>query len=172
MFTRECLALEPDTSLGSVRVIPVLEQIIAERGAPQRIRTDNDTEFTSRSFTAWRLDQRTELVRIRPGKPVENAYVDSFHGRLREGCLQVSWFRNLFDARRQTETSRGNYNMDRPRSSLGYRTPLEFRNAPPRCGQLNAGVGQGSQTPTRCPTPPSLLKTGEQTQMKGFWSAS
>jgi len=160
VFTRECLALETDTSLGSVRVIRVLEQIITERGVPQRIRTDNGPEFTSRCFMAWCLDRRIELVHIRPGKPVENAYVESFHGRLREECLQVSWFRNLFDARCQIETWRGHYNTERPHSSLGYRTPEEFAALNRAAGQSIADVGQGVQTPTPCPTPPSPLKPG------------
>ena len=101
VFTRQCLALETDTSLGSLRVIRVLEQIIAEHGAPQRIRSDNGPEFTSRAYLAWALERRIELLHIRPGKPIENAYIESFNGRLREECLNVSWFRNLFDARRQ-----------------------------------------------------------------------
>lgn len=99
VFTRECLALETHTSIGSLRVVRVLEQIIAERGRPQRLRSDNGPEFTSRAFRAWALEQQIELVHIRPGKPIENAHVESFNGRLREECLKVSWFRNLFDAR-------------------------------------------------------------------------
>ena len=102
----------------------------------------------SRCFIAWCLDRRIELVHIRPGKPVENAYVESFHGRLREECLQVSWFRNLFDARRQIETWRGHYNTDRPHSSLGYRTPLEFAALNRAAVNLVLGWGKGSQTPT------------------------
>jgi len=147
VFTRECLALETDTSMGSLRVVRVLDRIIAERGAPQRIRSDNGPEFTSRAYLAWSLDQRIELVHIRPGKPIENAYVESFNGRLREECLNVCWFRNLFDARRQIETWRGHYNTVRPHSSLGYRTPEEFAAlraahqpiAGAREGALNAG---------------------------------
>jgi putative transposase len=165
VFTRECLALEPDTSLGSVRVIRVLEQIINERGAPQRIRTDNGPEFTSRCFIAWCLDQRIELVHIRPGKPVENAHVESFHGRLREECLQVSWFRNLFDARRQIETWRGHYNTDRPHSSLGYRTPLEFAALSRAAAQLSAGVGQGISNADPLPHTPIPAQTGEQIEV-------
>jgi putative transposase len=143
VFTRECLALETDSSLGSMRVIRVLEQVIAERGGPQRIRTDNGPEFTSRCFIAWCLDRRIELVHIRPGKPVENAHVESFHGRLREECLQVSWFRNLFDARRQIEAWRSHYNADRPHSSLGYRTPREFAALNRAAGQTIADVEEG-----------------------------
>jgi putative transposase len=165
VFTRECLALETDTSLGSVRVIRVLEQIITDRGIPQRIRTDNGPEFTSRCFIAWCLDRRIELVHIRPGKPVENAYVESFHGRLREECLQVSWFRNLFDARHQIENWRGHYNTDRPHSSLGYRTPEEFAALSRAAGQCSAGVGQGVSNADPLPHTPIPAKTGEQIEV-------
>ena len=165
VFTRECLALEMDTSLGSVRVIRALEQVIGERGeAPQRIRTDNGPEFTSRCFIAWCLDRRIELVHIRPGKPVENAHVESFHGRLREECLNVSWFLNLFDARRQIETWRLHYNADRPHSSLGYQTPLEFA-ALRAAGQFSAGVGQGISNADPLPHTPIPAKTGEQIEV-------
>jgi putative transposase len=162
VFTRECLALETDTSLGSVRVIRVLEQIIDERGTPQRIRTDNGPEFTSRCFLAWCLDRRIDLVHIRPGKPVENAYVESFHGRLREECLQVSWFRNLFDARHQIETWRGHYNTDRPHSSLGYRTPEQFAALSRAAGQFVVDVGQGVSNADPLPHTPIPAQTGEQ----------
>ncbi len=160
VFTRECLALETDTSMGSLRVLRVLDRIIAERGAPQRIRSDNGPEFTSRAYLAWSLERRIELVHIRPGKPIENAHVESFNGRLREECLNVSWFRNLFDARRQIETWRGHYNTDRPHSSLGYRTPEEFAALIALRVNPVLGWGKGTQTPAPCPTPPSPLKPG------------
>lgn len=87
VFTRRCLATEADISLGSLRVLWVLERIIAERGAPRRIRSDNGPEFTSRAFLAWALARQIEVVHIRPGKPVDNAQIESFNGRLREECL-------------------------------------------------------------------------------------
>jgi putative transposase len=125
-YTRECLALEVDTSFASQRVTRVLEGIIVERGCPQSIRRDNGPELTSRHFLAWCLDRRIELVHIQPGKPTQNAQVESFHGRLREECLRVSWFQNLFDARRKVASWRRDYNEERPHSSLQYRTPAEF----------------------------------------------
>ncbi len=125
-YTRECLALEVDTSFASRRVTRVLEQIVAERGLPQAIRCDNGPEFTSRHFLAWCVERGIELVHIQPGKPTQNAYVESFNGRLREECLNVSWFQNLFEARRQIAAWRQEYNEERPHSSLGYRTPREF----------------------------------------------
>lgn len=125
-YTRECLALEVDTSMGSRRVTRVLEAIIAERGLPQAIRSDNGPEFTSRHFLAWCAERKIEMVHIEPGKPVQNAFVESFHGKLRDECLNASWFQNLFDARRKITAWRKEYNEERPHSSLGYRTPAEF----------------------------------------------
>ena len=161
VFTRECLALETDTSIGSLRVIRVLEQIIAERGRPQRLRSDNGPEFTSRAYLAWALNQQIELVHIRPGKPIENAHVESFNGRLREECLNASWFRNLFDARRQIGAWQDHYNRVRPHSALNYRTPLEF--AALRAADLSsAGPGQGISNADPLPQTPIPAQTGEQ----------
>ena len=95
-------------------------------GQPQAIRCDNGPELTSRHFLAWCVERQIELVHIQPGKPTQNARVESFHGRLREECLTVSWFQNLFDARRKIAAWRMEYNEERPHSSLGYRTPQEF----------------------------------------------
>ena len=126
VYTRECLALEVDTSFASRRVTRVLEGIVAGRGAPLAIRCDNGPELTSRHFLAWCIEWKIELVHIQPGKPTQNAYVESFHGRLREECLNVSWFGNLFEARWKIAAWRKEYNQERPHSSLGYRTPEEF----------------------------------------------
>ena len=125
-YTRECLALEVDTSMGSRRVTRVLEAIIAARGIPQAIRSDNGPEFTSRHFLAWCLERKIEAVHIEPGKPVQNAHVESFHGKLRDECLNASWFANLFEARRKIAEWRREYNEERPHSSLGYLPPREF----------------------------------------------
>jgi putative transposase len=125
-YTRECLALEVDTSFASRRVTRVLETIVVKRGQPKAIRCDNGPELTSRHFLAWCVERQIELVHIQPGKPTQNAHVESFHGRLREECLALSWFQNLFDARRKVAAWRREYNEERPHSSLGYRTPKEF----------------------------------------------
>jgi putative transposase len=125
-FTRECLALEVDTSMGSQRVTRVLDRIIQQRGSPLAIRSDNGPELTSRHYLAWSIKRKVDLIHIQPGKPVQNAQVESFNGRLRDECLNVSWFWNLFDARRKIGLWRKDYNGHRPHSSLGYRTPEEF----------------------------------------------
>ena len=125
-YTRECLALEVDTSLPSRRVTRVLARIIESRRAPVAIRSDNGPEMTSRHFLAWCIERRIDAIHIQPGKPTQNAHVESFHGRLRDECLNVSWFWNLFDARAKIAAWRTEYNCDRPHSSLGYLTPVEF----------------------------------------------
>lgn len=128
-YTRECLALEVDTSFASRRVTRVLEAIITERGVPQSIRCDNGPELTSRHFLAWCIERQIELLHIQPGQPTQNARIESFHGRLREECLAVSWFQNLFDARWRIAAWRKEYNEERPHSSMGYQTPKEFAEA-------------------------------------------
>jgi putative transposase len=126
VYTRECLALEVDTSFASRRVTRELEKIVAERGAPEAIRCDNGPEFTSRHFLAWGLERKIELVHIEPGRPVQNAYVESFHGKLRDECLNASWFGNLFEARAKIGTWKEEYNEERPHSSLGNLAPRVF----------------------------------------------
>ncbi len=137
-YTRESLAMEVDTSFAGLRVTRVLDQIIAERGLPRAIRCDNGPELTSRHFLAWALDHKIDLVHIQPGKPTQNAYVESFNSKLREECLRVSWFQNLFEARRIIANWRCDYNERRPHSRLSYMTPSEF------AAQSSGGKDAGS----------------------------
>ena len=149
-FTRECLALEVDTSLPSRRVTRVLEAILARRGQPVAIRSDNGPELTSRHFLAWCVERRIDMVHIQPGKPTQNPHVESFHGRLRDECLNVSWFWNLQDARRKIASWREEYNRERPHSALGYRTPEEFVrqwSASPSPWSSTAEIGPASRQP-------------------------
>lgn len=125
-FTRECPRIDADTSLPAVRVIAALEQLAGERGLPKSIVVDHGPEFISRALDIWAYRHGVELVFIRPGKPVENAYVESFHARFRDECLGAHWFLDLTDARFQIEQWRRDYNEVRPHSSLGNRTPAEF----------------------------------------------
>ena len=150
-YTRECLALEVDTSFASRRVTRVLDAIIAERGRPAAIRCDNGPEFTSRHFLAWAVERGIELIHIQPGKPTQNARVESFHGRLREECLQVSWFQNLFDAKRKIAAWQKEYNEERPHSSLGYQTPKEFA-AAQAAGFYTAERGARDSNAVPCPS--------------------
>ncbi len=128
-FTRESVAIEVDTSIGGRRVALVLERLGELRGLPETIVTDNGPEFTSRALDAWTFGHGVKLHFIRPGKPVENAYAESFNGRFRDECLNENWFTNLLDARTIIERWRIDYNEVRPHSSLGNQTPMEYANA-------------------------------------------
>jgi putative transposase len=153
-YTRECLALEVDTSFASRRVTRVLEEIIQERGLPHSIRCDNGPELTSRQFLAWAIERKIELLHIQPGKPTQNARLESFNGKLREECLNVSWFQNLFDARAKIAAWRIEYNEQRPHSSLGYRTPNEFAREHKLKDFYVAGVGQEDSNAVPLPHTP------------------
>ena len=124
--TRECPAIEVDTSLGGLRVRRVLDRIVSERGVPEAIVLDNGPEFRGRALAAWSEERGVRLEFIQPGKPAQNAFAESFNGRLRDECLNANWFTSLSDARRKIETWRQDYNEQRPHSSLKYLPPQEF----------------------------------------------
>jgi len=124
--TRECPVIEVDTSLGGLRVRRVLDRIASERGLPEAIVLDNGPEFRGRALAAWSEERGVRLEFIQPGKPAQNAYIESFNGRLRDECLNANWFTSLSDARRKVETWRLDYNQQRPHSSLDYLPPAEF----------------------------------------------
>jgi putative transposase len=124
--TRECPVIEVDTSLGGLRVRRVLDRMAIERGLPEAIVVDNGPEFRGRALAAWSEERGVRLEFIQPGKPVQNAYIESFNGRLRDECLNANWFTSLSDARRKIETWRKDYNEQRPHSSLNYLPPAEF----------------------------------------------
>jgi putative transposase len=128
-FTRECLVLAADTSLGSGRVTRELDRLIEHRGVPESVRSDNGPEFTSRRMLGWAEERKINLIHIQPGRPMQNGHVESFHGRLRDECLNANWFRTLNDVRRTLDNWRQEYNCERPHSSLAYRTPAEFSKA-------------------------------------------
>jgi putative transposase len=144
-YTRECLALEADTSLGSGRVTRVLDRLIEQRGRPENVRSDNGPEFTSRRIIGWAEERKVELVHIQPGRPMQNGHVESFHGRLRDECLNTAWFRTLGDVRQKLADWQQEYNTERPHSSLDYRTPEEFKRA---CDDRMAMALLSSQTST------------------------
>jgi len=127
--TRECVAIEVDTSLSGHRVARVLDEAAASRGYPQRIVVDNGPEFTSRALDEWAYERGVTLVFIRPGKPIENCIVESFNGRLRDECLNSHWFTSITDARRKIGYWRMDYNHVRPHSALGNLTPAEYSKA-------------------------------------------
>ncbi|MFP5212287.1 MAG: IS3 family transposase, partial [Acidobacteriota bacterium] len=128
-FTRECVAIEVDTSLSGARVVRVLDSIGKERGFPQVIVSDNGPEFTSRALLGWCESTGVRMHFIDPGKPVQNAFIESFNGKFRDECLNEHWFLNLPHAPDLIGGWRKEYNEDRPHSSLGYLTPQAFRQA-------------------------------------------
>lgn len=127
MFTRECLRLEVDTSIKGQRVVTALSQIASMRGLPEHIIVDNGPEFISNVLDAWAYERGIKLHFIRPGKPVDNAYMESFNGKFRDECLNQNWFMSLGHARQVIEEWRVDYNLVRPHSSLDDMTPGEFR---------------------------------------------
>jgi putative transposase len=125
-FTRESPAIEVAHSLPAWRVIHVLERVATERGYPASIVCDNGPEFASKALDLWAHEHSVALQFIRPGKPVENAYIESFNGKFRDECLNSHWFRTLGEAQQEIECWRVTYNEVRPHKNLGRRTPAEF----------------------------------------------
>jgi len=125
-FTRECLALVADTSLSGIRVARELDALIWQRGAkPQTVVSDNGTELTSMAILRWSQERSVEWHYIAPGKPMQNGFVESFNGRLRDECLNETLFTSIRHARIELAAWKEDYNKARPHSSLGGRTPAE-----------------------------------------------
>jgi putative transposase len=125
-FSRECIVLEVDTSVPGARVVRVLEQLGKFRDLPRTIVVDNGTEFTSKAMLLWSENSGDRLRFIEPGKPSQNAFVESFNGKFRDECLNEHWFDGLQDAREKIETWRVDYNTQRPHRSLRQLTPFEY----------------------------------------------
>jgi putative transposase len=144
-FSRECLATVVDTSLGGVRVVRELERLTTERAVPQEMISDNGTELTSGAVLRWATG-RLAWHYIEPGKPVQNAFIESFNSRLRDECLNEHVFLSLTEARQIIEAWRYDYNHCRPHGSLGALTPNEFavlkgqKTQPPQQGEINHGL--------------------------------
>jgi len=126
VFSRECLAIEVAPSLPGSSVVGVFDRLREIREVPEIVVTDNGPEFTGRALGEWVLNHNVKLSFIRPGKPIENAFIESFNGRFRDECLNEHWFRTVEDARVRIEAWRHEYNAERPHSSLGHLTPAEF----------------------------------------------
>lgn len=125
LFSRMCPEMEVGTSIGSRRLTRVLERAGEKHGFPRRVRMDNGPEFRSRHFRTWCEQRGIEMIHIQPGKPTQNASIESFNGRLRDECLNANWFQNVRDAREKITAWKEDYNHHRPHSALGYRTPVE-----------------------------------------------
>jgi putative transposase len=125
-YSRECVAIHVAHSIPAVGVIQVLERLRQERGLPEVIVTDNGSEFTSRAFDAWAYARGVKIEYIQPGKPMQNPFVESFNGTVRDDCLNLHWFVTLRDAQMTIERWRRSYNEYRPHSSLGGLTPAAY----------------------------------------------
>jgi len=125
-FTRQCLAIVVDSSIGGAGVVRVLERLASERGRPKAITTDNGPEFTSRALHQWALRSSVTLHHIQPGKPTQNAFIESFNGTFRDDCLNQHWFNSLAEAALLIEHWRKEYNQLRPHSSIGRIPPDTF----------------------------------------------
>lgn len=125
-YSRVCVGQVVDTSISGTRIVRCLEQLRETRGLPGGIVMDNGPEMTSKAMFFWSQLRDVKLLFIQPGKPTQNAFVESFNGKFRDGCLNQQWFRDLTDARRIIEDWRCHYNHERPHSSLDYRAPAVF----------------------------------------------
>ncbi len=124
--THESIAIKPEHSIGGDHLVRLMDQVCAQRGKPKIIRTDNGKEFTGRSMLTWAHRHDIALRLIEPGKPNQNAYIESFNGRLRDECLNEHWFTSLRHAQVVIETWRREYNEQRPKRALGGLTPAAY----------------------------------------------
>jgi len=171
-YTRECLCAYADRSQSGNKVVVQMKRLAALRGLPESITTDNGGEFAGKAMETWAYQNDVKLDLIRPGKPVENGYIESFNGRLRDECLNGEIFFDLADAREKLERWRRDYNEHRPHSSLDDRTPAEFARtvgqrvftlpsvpkASPQPCQGSAAAGQKTPALDRAAGPPSESK--------------
>jgi putative transposase len=124
--THEAVAIEVERAISGQGLTRVLDRLALSRGLPKVIRTDNGKEFCGKAMVTWAHERGVQLRLIEPGKPNQNAYVESFNGRLRDECLNEHWFTNLLHARTVIETWRREYNEERPKNALGGRTPAAY----------------------------------------------
>jgi putative transposase len=156
-FTRECLTLFADNALSGEKVATALDKIVVLRSTPESITVDNGTEFASKAMDLWAYKNGVHLDFIRPGEPVENGYIESFNGKLRDESLNVEIFFTLADARRKLHLWRRDYNHQRPHSALADRTPAEFAAT---CSGGKAGGEAALENAMRFPLFPRTTTTG------------
>ena len=131
-FSRECPVIEVDTSISGARIVRVMERLSESHNLPKIIVTDNGPEFTSRAMLSWADENNVRLHFIEPGKPTQNAFVESFNGKFRDECLNGEIFYSLKEAQVVIEQWRHHYNTRRPHSALGYRPPAPVTLKPKR----------------------------------------
>ena len=126
VYTRECLTIEVGQGLRGEDVVHTMGKITKQRGSPEQIFVDNGSEFISKVLAKWAYEQGVTLAFSRPGKPTDNAFIESFNGSFRDECLNTHWFLSLDDAQIKAENWRQDYNTWRPHSALNYQTPAAF----------------------------------------------
>ncbi len=146
LFARKCLAIDGGQSLKGEDVVRVLNEICSQRGLPGTIKTDNGSEFISKVMDKWAYEREVELDFSRPGKPTDNAGVESFNGRLRQECLNANWFLSLADAQAKIAAWKADYNASRPHSALEWATPAEFARL--CCLQAAKAMAKEPEVPT------------------------
>ena len=139
-FTRECLAIEVDTCIGGLRVVRVLEELRRAGKLPKTLVCDNGSEFTSKVMLMWAQANAIRLHFITPGKPTQNAFIESFNGKLRDECLRQHWFQDLIEARALVESWRQDFNHVRPHRSLRQQTPAAVLERARITPELSLGV--------------------------------
>ncbi len=159
-FTRESLAIEVGQRLTGDHVVEVLERVSQSRTTPQSIRVDNGPEFISRSLDLWAYWNEVKLDFSRPGKPTDNALIESFNGKLRQECLNQHWFLSLQDAVEKVQRWRDEYNLRRPHSALGNQTPNEF------------AASARARQPGAVPSPSAVARPQEQAQAEATAKAT
>ncbi len=166
IYTPESLAIEPGQSLKGEDVVMVLNRIMLQRGTPQVLFCDNGSEFASQAMDLWAYRNGVRIDFSRPGKPTDNAFVESFNGTLRAECLDAHWFTTLAEAKQLIELWRREYNESRPHRALGEQTPNEFASQFAAQRELI-----GLQKPENSPQPwhkkPEPLKTLRSSVLHG-----
>ena len=160
--TRECLAALPDTSISGKRVARELTTLIAKRGKPGMIVSDNGTEFTSNAILSWASEHRIEWRYIAPGKPMQNGFCESFNRRMRDELLNETLFFGLDHARAKIDVWANDYNHQRPHSSLGYATPVEYAANLAATGDRLRNPDQLRRSPVATFAPPGVSNAGTQ----------
>lgn len=139
VYTREALAIEVGTRLRGEHVVDTLNRLVVQRGRPKYLFADNGAEFTGRLMDMWAYHHGTRIDFSRPGKPTDNAFIETFNGSFRDECLNVHWFESIEHAKTEIERWRTDYNESRPHMALG--------NLPPRAFALRVGVSEEQQHP-------------------------
>ena len=127
-YTRQCVAIRVERQIQSEQVLATLWQAMTTYGIPQHIRSDNGSEFIAQKIQHWLRENQIKTRYIDPGSPWQNGYIESFHSRFRDECLNREWLLNLHEARVVIEDWRQHYNTERPHSQLGYLSPEGFIN--------------------------------------------